>query len=637
MATKTAEKNKKGAPAQPPPPSDLDILAEEYLAFRIHQALVGLGEPAKIADIARAVGDEAVSIGLIRNTMTRLPHRFVSIDRRWDIATRYLDTQRPALRILEEIVAAYNAPICAWDAAHEYALVQGRMAEGVLAIVERVLRSSGAFAELTVSGNSRYVASSWLLDTNDDYRNDEAVLFYNFLKPDAAKPYAKVVLDWESDPAGSVEKLLKVKSGAGPRIIENRLVQFLAWKKLGEDFDARSLYARLLESSDLIVLPGHRWTDPETVETLRTYYIERAQLLAELPEEEVEVEEALPLVVTDTELAEFERIIEDNGDRAVRAVALLQEVFETGPGDRSYSADVQTLFETLRSNPDRYDWVGYDRFRIAGNLPPYIGQVPESLRFPIIPQIETAEGDLLDQLLDDEGFERGLERDVLSALAQDVNDQEPSDATVWPDGANAEATGINIVLKSHHKEIGTLPMCQIPVGFFAVEPSIVEITLRDKSGTVYQVFADYNTQLLYGIGLFDLYEKIEAESGVILRLEKTNVPGEFKFIDSGETNPDVYIAQERLDQLQSYRAEIEAGPTVATHDIVKYILEHSNSAMSYLALLTEVNIVRRVTRRQLASILSGWSGFAHRSGYWSYDSKKALQGFNKAKRKYLIS
>jgi len=46
-------------------------------------------------------------------------------------------------------------------------------------------------------------------------------------------------------------------------------------------------------------------------------------------------------------------------------------------------------------------------------------------------------------------------------------------------------------------------------------------------------------------------------------------------------------------------------------------------------------MVRRVSRRQLASILSAWTGFVHRAGLWSFDAKKASQGFNKSKRKYM--
>ncbi|MDR3708001.1 MAG: hypothetical protein P4L33_06855 [Capsulimonadaceae bacterium] len=632
MATKTADTHGKTKAA----PIDIDALADAYLTHQIHHAIASLGEPAKIADIARAIDDEAISLGLIRHTLTRTPSRFIPIDRRWDVSTRYLDKQRPAQRLLEEIVSNFDAPVSAWDAAHEFATVSGRTAEGVLVTVERMLRGSKRFTELTVDGNSRYVPASWLLDTNVDYLTDEQVLFYNFLGETAAKPFKSVSLDWVEDPVGSVEKLLHKVSEKAPRIIENRLVQFLAFKALGEDFDARALYATLLETDRLVVFPGHRWIDPETVQTFRNLFIQRANDLADLPEEEIEVEEAAPLIIGEDELIELDQTIEEAGDRGVRTTTLLQDVYEIAPGDRTFSTDVQTLFDALRAHPDRFDWVGYDRFRLAGSLPPYIGQVPESLRFPVIAQIETPEGDLLDQMLDGEGFERGLEREVLNSLAQDVNDQEPTDQTVWPEGVSADSQSIELVLKAHHKEIGTFPMCQIPFGFLATEPSVVEITFRDKSGNSHQVFADYNTQLLYGLGLFDLYAEIPAESGAIIRIEKTNIPGEFLFTATGDTHADVFVAPERLEQLQNYRSEIEAGPTLSTHDIVRFVLEHSNSTMSYLTLLTEVNIVRRVTRRQLASILSAWSGFAHRSGTWSYDAKKAAQGFNKSRRKYAL-
>lgn len=641
MATKTSskktDKKESAQPsARPAQAGAAGGLAQDYLIHKIHLAIANQDGPARIADIVRGIDEEDITLGLVRHTLAGHPARFVAIDRRWDIATRYADRSRPVQRLVAEIVAGYGTPISAWELAHELAIVLGRSREGTEAMAERVLASSGHYVGIMDDeGVKRYSPASWLLDTNDDYHGEDDILFYNYLPAGAADSYAKLTLDWEGDPAGSALQVIQDTPGQ-PRSVDNRLLLFLAWRSLGDDYDGASLYQAFADSEPLVLLPDHRWTDRQGLEAIRAALREQAQHLADLPEEEEpEPAEATPLSVTADDLDEMQRIVAASDERAVRAASLVESVYEIGPGDRTYKSDLETVLGTLRAHSDRFEWVGYDRFRAPGSLPPYIGQVPESLTFPQIPQIETPEGDLLDQMLDDEGFERGLEREILSPVAQDVNDQDSPEATIWPDGVSAESKSLQLILKAHHKEIGTFPLCQVPPGFFATEPEVVELTLRDEAGATHEVFADYQTQMLYGVGLFDLYASIPADSGAIITLEKTNTPGEFLFIHGNETDPDVYISPERMEQLQNYRAELEAGPTVATHDVVRYILEHSNQAMSYLLLLTELNVVRRTTRRQLASILSAWSGFVHRAGSWSYDAKKAAQGFNKAKRKYV--
>ena len=642
MATKTSTKKttdkKEGAQAaSKAETAEAGRLAQDYLLHRVHLAIASQDGPARIADIVRAIGDEDITLGLVRHALASHPARFVAIDRRWDIATRYADRSRPAQRLVQEIVAAYGSPISAWELAHELAIVLGRSREGTEPVAERVLASSGHYVGIMDSeGVKRYAPMTWLLDTNDDYHGEEDLLFYNYLPSDAALPYASLSLDWEGDPVGEALKVIETTTGPAPNAVDNRLLLFLAWRGLGEDYDGATLYQDFADSDKLVLLPEHRWTDRVGLEAIRAALREQSEHLAQLPEEEEpEDAQATPLAVSAEDLDEMQRVVAASEERAIRATTLLESIYEIGPGDRTYKSDLETVLAGLRAHPDRFEWVGYDRFRALGTLPPYIGQIPESLTFPQIPQIETPEGDLLDQMLDDEGFERGLEREILSPVAQDVNDLEASEATIWPEEVSADSHSLRLVLKSHHKEIGTFPLCQIPPGFVASEPDVVELTLRDESGATYEVFADYQTQMLYGVGLFDLYAAIPADSGAIFTLEKTSTPGEFLFAHGNETDPDVYISPERMEQLQNYRAELEAGPTVATHDIVRYILEHSNQAMSYLLLLTELNVVRRTTRRQLASILSAWSGFVHRAGAWSYDTKKAAQGFNKAKRKYV--
>ena len=72
------------------------------------------------------------------------------------------------------------------------------------------------------------------------------------------------------------------------------------------------------------------------------------------------------------------------------------------------------------------------------------------------------------------------------------------------------------------------------------------------------------------------------------------------------------------------------------NDLLRPALYGARHRIEPLTLHTEVNIVRRATRRLVASILSEYHCFLQRGGAWVYDAKKREQGFDKSKRKYLV-
>ena len=617
-------------------PGSLEQLATDFLVARIHQFLVSYGEPARLSDIAQGLVNDGASVSLVRTALQQYPSRFIAVDRRWDVRSRYLDRQRPTSKLLEEIVASYDAPIAAWDASHELGLVIGRSAEGTRPVAERLLKSADTYVPLIEQGvEVKYGLKSWLLDVSS-YNSDTDILFYNFLPADADGVYKSVSTDWEKDPVGSALTVIAATPGAAPKSVDNRLMLYLAWKQLEDDYEDAEIFNALVTSGRCFMLPGHRWTDQAGLDAIRAELSRIAERIGDMPEEDLNgAEESTPLNIAANDLEEMFRIVTAS-DEALSATRLLEELYDITPGERTYVQDLQVVVDTLKSHSNRFLWVGYDRFRAAGSLPAYIGMVPESLQFPATPQLADENEDVFDQLLEDEGFERGLDRDIRNPIAMDVGDQDPAEMVIWPEGDSGESRLIRLILKAHHKEIGTFPICQIPPGFLPAEPQVIELTLRDGRGGEHQVFADAETQLIYGIGLFDLYSGIAAESGAVFFLEKTASPGELRFINNNETDDNIYISPERMEQLQNYRGEVESGPATATYDLVRYILEHTNQAMSYMALLAELNIVRRTTRRQLASILSGWAGFSAKGGLWSYDAKKGATGYNKNKRKYII-
>ena len=95
------------------------------------------------------------------------------------------------------------------------------------------------------------------------------------------------------------------------------------------------------------------------------------------------------------------------------------------------------------------------------------------------------------------------------------------------------------------------------------------------------------------------------------------------------------ISRNRINELLTLqeRAENESLPTF---EIMREIMEHYRKGIEYITLLTEINIVRRVSRRLVASLLSEYHCYFQRGGAWVYDATKLTQGFDKSKRKYLI-
>lgn len=631
--TKSAEKKPTSKKAAAPVTADpMPTLADEILVTLLHRALVRLGEPARVSEIVRELDDESVSVSLGRHVLESHPRRFVAVDRRWDVAHRYLDRQRPVTRTLEEVVSLYGAAIPTDEVSGELAQIYGRPREAYDEIAPRLLRGPSFFP---VRGGLAYGLRSWLLDTQSDAQDD--LLFYNYLTSDALAPFqsAAAGMDWDADPVGTARQIIAVGGGFP---VDNRVIQYFAFHALGEDFDAIALYDALSSSPDLLCLPDHRWLDVASLDAVRAQWQAMAEHVGDQAVEEAAPDVAAveapaqPLAVTEEDLADLRRYFEGR-EEIFTVPDLLTNVLEIRPGSRTFAEDAQTLTGFLRSHPEDFLWVGTDRFRAPETLPPYIGQLPESLTFPTLPRFETADGEILDQMLKDEAFEEGLQEEILDPVAQDVNDQDPPGVTRWPEGVSAASPSLRFVLKAHHKEIGTFPLAQVPPGFFPTEPNIVELTLRDAQGNAYPIYVDYDVQLVYG--LFDLYAEIAADSGAVFMLEKTDNPAEYRFVDTNETDPGVFVSPNRMEELMDFRSEVEGGAPISTYDIMRRILDHYRKGASFLTLLTEVNLVRRTPRRLVASILSGYHAFHPRANRWTFDPKREPEGFDRAKTPFI--
>ncbi len=547
-------------------------------------------------------------------------------DVRWTLWSRFIDKNRPFNSNLLEIFNALGRPATPAELAIELAAVYQRPAEYYEELLPR----------LATPGTSLFYAApgilapvEWLLSTElvgyhpheyarKDYEAD--VQFYNFLRDEETYDHfalaEQVQLGLDSDSISAFLTELK-------RPISAMALQFIAFHRLGETFNARAFY-QALHASKAITLSTRAWMSTETALRL-------VELLTEVATQEVDDDEeansqlaALPLEVDDNLIAELTADVLD-ADDVIDVVSLLDKKLDINSSSPTYNEDILNVLNALRQQDD-VSWVGSYRLIAKSAIPEYVYSVPEILSIPDY-SFTDLEGNEVDIVLEDEGLDGGLDRDVRNPMAQDVLDEEPVGANDTNPPSTARA-----VIKYHHKQIGTLPMCLFPTSFFPQEPEVLNVDFLLPGGQTVSVWVNNETRLIYG--LYDWYQTIPIDSGATFTLERI---AESRYIVhyNGESEMPLFFSRNRMNELMELqqRAEDEQLPT---YELVRQIMEHYRKGIEFLTLHTEVNIVRRVPRRLTASILSGYHCFYQRGGAWVYDAKKLSQGLDRSKRKYLI-
>lgn len=591
-----------------------ETLAIQYVADLLHHALLEAGEPVKASEAAKLAGNPNVDLRLARVVLATHPNRFTSTERKWTLWSRFADPGRATERNLEEVLTSFGAPIPVDSLARELAAIYKRPTEYYERVLGRILANEDLYF---AAGGDKYGLRDWLLVAEGE--TDEDVLFDNYLKRADLARYDKAAAKIKPGNIDSVVAFLDSQDVP----VSNKALQYLVWRAAPESFDAHALYTGLLNDGRAVILTGEQWIGSKAVEKLQSFFPAIAEREVDEHGDNKVVEEAQPLVISDEER---EALVQSvlKSERASRASDLLESTFEVSPSESTWDADLATVMEILRSD-DRTVWIGADRFVPQGTIPEYVFSVPELLHIPVTHYTD-AEGNEVDFLLDDDGFDGGLQREILSPSAQDVLDEEPA---YTPD-AEPPATA-RCVLKFHHKEIGTFPLCQLPPGFFPVDAPVIQVELTLPTGHRIELWVNNDTRLVYG--LLDWFNTLPVDSGAVFYLER-QAPDKYVLTYGEETEPSMFISRNRVNELMELgrRAEDDEIPTF---DILREIMEHYRKGIEYITLLTEANIARRTTRRMVASLLSGYHCFFQRGGAWVFDAKKLSQGFDKSKRKYM--
>lgn len=595
-------------------------LIEEQLAANlagslIYKALIEAHEPLKASDVVKAVNRPDVDLKLARVILTTSP-LMTATDRRWTLWTRFLDTRSSIDFNCHRILNAFGEPMSLDCLAHELNAVYGRPSEIYEVVVESFVEQASS---LTRISNNFVLPRNWLLDTEPEAEDE--VLFENFLDDADVVPYMPKAKKANLS-ASNPESIANFLNAAGAAI-KIKALQYLAWHLDKENFDSLTFIDALVHKSGAHSVFGGMWIGPAQIITLEAKFpILAQQEVSDNAEAEAQ-EAAQPLVIGDNERELLVSAVLSS-DHTVHATSLLEDIFDVTTDYRTFDEDLSAVIRVLAED-DRVAWVGTDRFQPLGLIPGYVFSVPGLLEIPTFNFLDV-DGNPLDQLLETDGFDGGLERDITNPLAQDVLDEEPVPTPDLNPPSNARA-----VIKYHHKQIGTLPLSLFPSGFFPPEPAIMEAEFLLPGGQRAQVWVNNDTRLLYG--LLDWFQSIPIDSGATFTLERQS-PDRYFVNYNDESEPTMFISRNRINELIELQERAE-NDSLGTFDIMREIMEHYRKGIEFLTLHTEVNIVRRVGRSMVASILSEYHCFFQRGGAWVYDTKKLTLGFDKSKKKYL--
>ena len=592
-----------------------ESFARSYVDRLILEKLTEMESAVKLGELADRLSDKGIGLSTVRSLLASNPERFTYHERRWVPAARLNGADRPFAQGMSLVLESFGAPVPLSLVVQEIARIRHTEPEAVDAIVERLAQNDDTF----VVSDGFVSLTKWSFVANDE-SPERALALNGITVAEVAEVAAKLgSIDWRS-PGAVVEA---VKKSAPVKL---KVLGAVAWQAMNSNdprsvliFDARRFYAQAIH------VPGYVFSPDGVIypESEVKKWINIAVKLADKLAPQIDVDDAAPIDIKSEDVSRMANRIAA-GDQTMTATKLLEENYEITPSNKTFPDDLANLMAALKLS-DKIVWVGGDRFQKVGMQPDFITEVPEPFQFTRSAILDE-DGEPVDIELTDDGLSSSLRKLLSHPLATDVLDEDilPAPKTM--------PEQLRLVLKSIHRELGTFPLAQVPTGWLSPDPKIQEAIFIDPQGRELQVWINHNARLMYN--LFDWWFEQPVESGAVFTLTKTIRANVFDFAWMDQPDPVVYISSQRMEELRNIGVRADE---MSTLDILIEVMGHWPKGADYLTILAEVNVVRRSSRRLVASLLSSYQCFYQRSGspVWHFDQKKVDLGFDKTKRKFV--
>lgn len=615
-----------------------EALAIDYLDALMADYVMKSGAPAKTADVARVVSERVgASARLVRNELSRSA-RLTLVERRWDLRLRHDTRHRSVDGTILHLLRDYGKPVSLAQLAHELGIVRGRSRDEQMRVVAKLVDTRGdTYFQLP---DGTVGLREWLLDVSPD-DDDETVRRLNFLRTDLDLDalVAQMDLVAAQEAKTAVDGLVALISSV-EEPVANRLLFYALWRARGCT-DLLPIFAKALHDERVALVGGPAWVVSGYLEQLAGVLLDLSAKhdaeatgtdevdLQEILESEVPADEEFQLGPDD--LQELQRVITEAG-RSMALPQVVSDVFELFPGDLQYAAAVRLVSEAL-THDDRFVSLPDNHWHLRVLMPATLFRLPVTLQLSPI-EVTNLTGEPFDALLTDAGLDGGLEWEVRAPDLEDVGEED--EVPALREGVRL-STRQRFVTSYRHFVSGTTKVRAIDRGVLPREPALRPIPLIDNAtGEQFELWLNNQTGLL--CGLDEWYKGRLQPAGHVFHIEWDEAESVWRVDIEDEPDAAQFIPQARLDELLVMRVKIEHAQDVSVLEIMRQLMDKHPAGVSFRRLYTECNIVRRVSKRTIASNLSSYPMFtvSDDETLWLYDERKASRPRDPAKRAFLV-
>ena len=286
-------------------------------------------------------------------------------------------------------------------------------------------------------------------------------------------------------------------------------------------------------------------------------------------------------------------------------------------------AEVEPEAAPAEPTPDQLDLAARGE-----QVPPYVGVMPETL-LPIALQIIDPKTDApFDYALDDAGLDGGAADFVHDPMWEDIGEEIEVPVLTAPDKVPTET---KIVMLNHHIRSGTVKIRGVDRPFFGMDEPFVQFKFHDpEDDETLEVWTARAIGIVYEMGQW--FDENLPPSGGTMKFERTDKGIE---ISVDRPNAETFMTPRRLHELEDLR---RPAAKMSLFELLSRLVEDHPAGMTLPALWAEVNVVRRTSKRLMASVLSSYGVFSCKEGrnktmLWVYDKNGG--GFREEKREFV--